>query len=55
MGKSRNYWKAKSTSAIKSKSYLKKQDSRYGIPKKQSKLEEWFKKEEEKIRNKNNW
>jgi len=52
---SKHYWKVKSTSVIKNKSYLKKKDSDYGIPEKQSKLEVWFKKEEERIRNKNNW
>ena len=50
----KHYFKVKSTSSIKKKSYFKEYKN-YGIPKKESKLEEWFKKEEERIRNKNKW
>ena len=51
----KHYWKLRSTSSIKKKSYFKKKNCEYGIPEKDSKLEKWFKKEEERIRKKNKW
>jgi len=50
----KHYFKQKSTSSIKNKSYFKKYTD-YGIPTKESELEEWFKKEEERIRKHKNW
>lgn len=49
----RNYFKVKSTSSIKKKSYFNEY-TQYNIPKEKN-LEEWFKKEEERIRKKRNW
>ena len=51
----KHYWKLRGTSSIKKKSYFKKKNCEYGIPEKDSKLEKWFKKEEERIRKKNKW
>ena len=46
-----SYFRIKGTATIKSKKHLKK--NKLDIP--NSNLEEWFKKEEEKIRKSRNW
>ena len=55
MSKKHYFKNIKGKAVVKNKSYLKEKNYLKDIPTSEEKLKDWFKKEEFKIRNKNNW